>query len=521
MVAARVLAGPASTPQPLTLTTSSRDRAQRACTACEEEKRSKGPFVARKPSAEEHADPAASQSRGLEAALASARTSGGHPLSPETREFMEPRFGYSFADIRVHADERSATLSRALSARAFTVGRDVFFGRGEYEPASHGGRQLLAHELAHTVQQAQPGAAARMPLIQRAGDPGQAPPTMSCPIATNSVASMLTVRFDQDSAIIPPSEQLALEAFVASWHGQPEPPQVRIDGHASEDGPEPHNWTLSCERAEAVQRVLMSTTAAGAPGIPSAFVELKAQGETTELGAAHADNRVATISSDTPTPPVPSPTPAPTPPPAPAFRCGPDVTAELTAAVARTRSTFSGWSATEREEHCDALDSLSTGGYAWDVVQLHNNDWIHLMYRPACATAGATPPCGSTVQVDAECSYAGSPNYVIFGVMCELCHGHYVGTGNSSGQARFTEAEMLSWIDFYKGPGVVSSAAGNYADSRRWASAGYRGWPTVASPAGDRPGCDPSCPTPHTGPAFEVAWWRNPGFFSSATRTVI
>jgi hypothetical protein len=70
------------------------------------------------------------------------------------RSFFEPRFGRNFNQVRVHTDPHAAEVSRALNARAFTVGDDVFFGAGEYRPGNSGGRRLIAHELAHTVQQA-------------------------------------------------------------------------------------------------------------------------------------------------------------------------------------------------------------------------------------------------------------------------------------------------------------------------------------------------------------------------------
>jgi len=213
-----------------------------------------------------------------------------------------------------------------------------------------------------------------------------------------------------------------------------------------------------------------------------------------------------------PPPPPSTPTPAP-PSPAPAQPvCGPDVTSQVTAAVGNTRSTFAGWANPAREAACNALDSLSTGGYAWDIVDLHNNAWI-LGYRPACASAGATPPCGSTVQVGTDCHYAGSPNYVIFGVMCKLCNDHFTATGNASGAARFTESKMQYWINFYKGTGPLglSTPSGNFGPSRDWSTAGYRGWPGGGgtAPAGDRPGCAPTCPTPYSGRTFLVHWVPN------------
>lgn len=77
----------------------------------------------------------------------------GRLLEPETREFMESRFGYDFGDVRVHTDAYADKVSRQLGAEAFTVGRDVYFGRGRYNPSRSSGKRLLAHELTHVVQQ--------------------------------------------------------------------------------------------------------------------------------------------------------------------------------------------------------------------------------------------------------------------------------------------------------------------------------------------------------------------------------
>jgi uncharacterized protein DUF4157 len=79
--------------------------------------------------------------------------SPGQPLDATTRGFMEPRFGHDFSGVKVHTDERAAESAKAVGARAYTVGHDVVFGAGEYSPASLAGRQLMAHELAHTIQQ--------------------------------------------------------------------------------------------------------------------------------------------------------------------------------------------------------------------------------------------------------------------------------------------------------------------------------------------------------------------------------
>ncbi len=80
--------------------------------------------------------------------------SSGQPLDASTRAFMETRLGHDFGRVQVHADARAAESARALNAEAYTVGRDVVFGPGRYAPGTAAGRELLAHELTHVVQQA-------------------------------------------------------------------------------------------------------------------------------------------------------------------------------------------------------------------------------------------------------------------------------------------------------------------------------------------------------------------------------
>lgn len=83
-----------------------------------------------------------------------AKKGSGRPLEPELRRFFEPRFGYSFSGVRIHTDAFAAGAARDLGAEAFTIGQDVFFGAGRYQPLSANGKRLIAHELAHVVQQA-------------------------------------------------------------------------------------------------------------------------------------------------------------------------------------------------------------------------------------------------------------------------------------------------------------------------------------------------------------------------------
>ena len=84
-------------------------------------------------------------------------SSPGQPLDASTRTFMESRFGHDFSQVRVHTDERAAESARTVNALAYTVGQDIVFKEGHYQPSVPAGQPLLAHELAHVVQQGRGG----------------------------------------------------------------------------------------------------------------------------------------------------------------------------------------------------------------------------------------------------------------------------------------------------------------------------------------------------------------------------
>lgn len=83
----------------------------------------------------------------------SARQGGGQRLPAPVRDRMEAGFRSDFSAVRIHRDAEAAELSTSLAARAFTVGTDIYFSAGAYDPRSSSGRHLLAHELTHVVQQ--------------------------------------------------------------------------------------------------------------------------------------------------------------------------------------------------------------------------------------------------------------------------------------------------------------------------------------------------------------------------------
>lgn len=105
--------------------------------------------------------------------------SGGQPLPESVRSFFEPRFGHDFGQVRVHTDAGAAASARGVHALAYTLGRDIVFGAGQYAPASTQGQRLLAHELAHVVQQSGGMASSRslsnVPALQRQPEPLEPP----------------------------------------------------------------------------------------------------------------------------------------------------------------------------------------------------------------------------------------------------------------------------------------------------------------------------------------------------------
>lgn len=126
----------------------------RACAACDDEARA---IVQRSVAPDAPGPPSAPESvtRVLGAA--------GEPLARHQRAYFEPRFGASFDHVRIHTGAAAAQSARDIAARAYTVGPHIVFGTGQYAPDTPDGRKLMAHELAHVVQQA-----GHAPGVQRA-----------------------------------------------------------------------------------------------------------------------------------------------------------------------------------------------------------------------------------------------------------------------------------------------------------------------------------------------------------------
>ena len=149
--------------------------------------------------------------------------SSGQPLDPATRAFMEPRFGYDFSQVRVHTDAQAAASAQAVGALAYTVGRDVVFGAGQYADGDRSGQRLLAHELTHVVQQGRTTGHALQRSPDILGHRVFFEPLPQCPPA----ARILSTASEQD---------IAAELYGDPWYpltwASDEPDKLMIDNDA-------------------------------------------------------------------------------------------------------------------------------------------------------------------------------------------------------------------------------------------------------------------------------------------------
>lgn len=246
--------------------------------------------------------------------------SGGQPLPASSRSYFEPRFGYDFSGVRVHAGNEAATMARSINARAFTVGRDVAFGAGQYSPGTSSGKKLLAHELTHVVQQGETSGVIKRfskvkssnkskpksnyrvqtppvskvqikntlgrqeqlhsATLQRQADLSKAPPGLPCNLAPNVTPPVGTkIDFRVGRSVLTGGEVAKVTAFTGSWAAAGARDDVMVAGYASVDGSQDLNWRISCQRAQAVANELVTK------GIPREQIHIWAHGETKAFSA--------------------------------------------------------------------------------------------------------------------------------------------------------------------------------------------------------------------------------------------
>jgi hypothetical protein len=149
---------------------------------------------------------------------------GGSALDSGTRNSMESRFGQSFGDVRVHTDERASASAESVGANAYTVGSDIVFRSGHFDPASPVGQRTLAHELSHVVQQrsgpvdgAEAAGGIRLSdpgdRFERAAEATADQVTAPTPASAAAPASSPSVQLEPDDAMpFAPVQREAMEA---------------------------------------------------------------------------------------------------------------------------------------------------------------------------------------------------------------------------------------------------------------------------------------------------------------------
>jgi outer membrane protein OmpA-like peptidoglycan-associated protein len=234
--------------------------------------------------------------------------SPGQPLDAAARGFMEPRFGRDFSRVRVHADTAAANSAQAVNAAAFTFGRNMVFGAGRYEPGTPEGQRLLAHELAHTLQQPEgpsigvtrisdPGDSVERDADRVAGDviaEGRACVAMTASAGTlyrqplpgfrpgpaphmaRAVGSELLDSFPLEKHTLTDDQKKRLAIFAQTLLNLlREYPDggVLITGHTDATGDDAYNDQLGQQRAEAVMDFLIEA------GVPVSALSAISAGE--------------------------------------------------------------------------------------------------------------------------------------------------------------------------------------------------------------------------------------------------
>jgi outer membrane protein OmpA-like peptidoglycan-associated protein len=250
------------------------------------------------------------------------KPSGGQPLEASARSAAESAFGHDLKDVRVHTDAQAADHAEALQARAYTSGRDIVFGEGEYAPGTSAGQRLIAHELVHVVQQSAgtaPGVGAPADGFERAADraadhavrgeaagldaTGPAPalqrqalPSLKpSPLVAHVMGSGTIDSFATGSSTLNAGQKARIASIalsiVSMREGYPGC-SVSVTGHTDAVGAESNNVVLGQARADAVRDELTAN------GVPAAIIATGSAGESqlkVPTQAAEARNRRAEI----------------------------------------------------------------------------------------------------------------------------------------------------------------------------------------------------------------------------------
>jgi hypothetical protein len=215
----------------------------------------------------------------------------GRPLDAGTRSFFEPRFGHDFGKVRVHTDTQAAESARSVNAVAYAVGSDVVFDSGQYAPQTDAGRRLLAHELAHVLQQ-DCTSVRRQPPPPPTPSPLPATVPLAGPsdfeIAQVGTSTKSGIFFAKNSSTLDTAANTQITAIKTSA-----PSSVRLLGFSSAD----ETGTVAQDRANRVKAALTATP--HPVTVASAVGDATAQAARSEFSEARTVEIV--VGSATPT----------------------------------------------------------------------------------------------------------------------------------------------------------------------------------------------------------------------------
>lgn len=212
--------------------------------------------------------------------------SSGRPLDPGQREMLGAQFGHDFRDVRIHADARAAEQARESRARAMASGNDIVFAPGEYAPDTVAGQELLAHELAHTVQQSRGSLDVQhKPTEEKKQGIGVRPPEEPFTVSDGKGDEEEHFLFPADSATPEPAAVKKLQALLKPHTGTL---IVDIHGYAGPEGDASYSTNLAAHRAAAIERIILPLLPKGSQ------VELYSHG-TTKVWGDEAKNRRAGV----------------------------------------------------------------------------------------------------------------------------------------------------------------------------------------------------------------------------------
>ena len=161
----------------------------------------------------------ASVSGAVVADVADVLGSPGQALADNVRAFFEPRFGFQFGNVRVHADATAATSAKAVGAAAYTVGNQIVFGEDRYVPTTRNGLGLLAHELTHVVQQSGSSPTTDLPIDDANSPAERTADSVSARLFDGAVTQALPIATGQGQHVarqpLPDSESGVVKNFPA------------------------------------------------------------------------------------------------------------------------------------------------------------------------------------------------------------------------------------------------------------------------------------------------------------------